>query len=552
MDSVLVPHLHLRPWPLRLVGLPRLRVTPYISGDLAAPEVVPLGNSSAATGRLLAELAAVGGATRRFRTLSVDFTQYHRETGLLVLLFTAALLFLAGEVRAMASERAQYARQGWRWLQLCLASLSLGTAMLQLQFLSQASSCVQQLRSSADIFVDFRSAALLGVRWSQLAAVLLTLLLLKLLGTLRFVRRWVLGGRVLALAWRELGAAFSVSTQGFGSPWQAGVSAVSLLRGRVVLRRLRGAHPVLGPLFTLLLTGGGLWVLARLCGAVMIRHYRTAKAEMYQPAVGPQDYEMVELFIKRLKLWMGLTKAKEFRHRVKFEGMGSPPSRGSCRDSLLAPSPSVSPSPRPPSASPSVRSEDSCASADPAPDFQERLDRLLPGVDAVLSGFERVIRVMEEVHCLEASVAHPRRPRISLPTSASFDASALLPLPSARPNHFGVRLRNSRSESYSAELSPGAAPPGATPPGATPPGDHLRGPPGTAEPSVPRRRAWHSGSSHWADAALGVLLAPESRVGDALLATGRPRSEEGVWGIVGDGAPIKRKAWISSDVAENE
>lgn len=32
---------------------------------------------------------------------------------------------------------------------------------------------------------------------------------------------------------------------------------------------------------------------------------------MYRPATEPQDYEMVEFFIKRLKLWMGLTKAKE-------------------------------------------------------------------------------------------------------------------------------------------------------------------------------------------------------------------------------------------------
>jgi len=37
------------------------------------------------------------------------------------------------------------------------------------------------------------------------------------------------------------------------------------------------------------------------------------KAELYRPAMEPQDYQMVEFFIKRLKLWMGLTKAKEVR-----------------------------------------------------------------------------------------------------------------------------------------------------------------------------------------------------------------------------------------------
>lgn len=39
--------------------------------------------------------------------------------------------------------------------------------------------------------------------------------------------------------------------------------------------------------------------------------HREEKSELYHPTIEPQDYEMVEFFIKRLKLWMGLTKAKE-------------------------------------------------------------------------------------------------------------------------------------------------------------------------------------------------------------------------------------------------
>lgn len=38
---------------------------------------------------------------------------------------------------------------------------------------------------------------------------------------------------------------------------------------------------------------------------------RQEQSEMYRPTIEPQDYEMVEFFIKRLKLWMGITKAKE-------------------------------------------------------------------------------------------------------------------------------------------------------------------------------------------------------------------------------------------------
>ena len=49
---------------------------------------------------------------------------------------------------------------------------------------------------------------------------------------------------------------------------------MALLRGRLVLRRLSMAHPVLGPIYTLLLTGDGLWLLARLSGALLIHSYR--------------------------------------------------------------------------------------------------------------------------------------------------------------------------------------------------------------------------------------------------------------------------------------
>ncbi|KAG7248234.1 hypothetical protein CRUP_018969, partial [Coryphaenoides rupestris] len=92
---------------------------------------------------------------------------------------------------------------------------------------------------------------------------------------------------------------------------------------------------------------------------------RAVKAELYRPAMEPQDYQMVEFFIKRLKL-------------SEEDGCG-----------LLADPHSAAPPPPPPP-------------PPPIPDLQ--LDRLLPGVDAMLSGFERVARVTEEVHCLEVSL----------------------------------------------------------------------------------------------------------------------------------------------------
>lgn len=64
-----------------------------------------------------------------------------------VLLLIAALLILFGELWFMATERAQYLCQCRHWFQLILALLSLATAILQLCFLSQATSYVSKVRN---------------------------------------------------------------------------------------------------------------------------------------------------------------------------------------------------------------------------------------------------------------------------------------------------------------------------------------------------------------------------------------------------------------------
>ena len=50
-----------------------------------------------------------------------------------------------------------------------------------------------------------------------------------------------------------------------------------------------------------------LWLVA----CVLLRNYRRARAELHRPAAHLQGYEMVELFLRRLKMWMGLSRAKE-------------------------------------------------------------------------------------------------------------------------------------------------------------------------------------------------------------------------------------------------
>uniref|UniRef100_A0A3Q2ZEU2 Polycystic kidney disease 1b n=1 Tax=Kryptolebias marmoratus TaxID=37003 RepID=A0A3Q2ZEU2_KRYMA len=135
---------------------------------------------------------------------------------------------------------------------------------------------------------------------------------------------------------------------------------------------------------------------------------RVRQAEVFQLAMEPHDYEMVEFFIKRLKLWMGLTKAKQFRHRVKFEGMDFLPSRSS-RESCFSSLSPTRPSPQSPSSSPSIPSPRplSCVGPEDLSLFKPRLevrpilDSLEPTVSALLSRFDRVNQLTEDIYDLE-------------------------------------------------------------------------------------------------------------------------------------------------------
>ncbi|XP_037133585.1 polycystin-1 isoform X2 [Syngnathus acus] len=634
MNGTLVTYLH-RNALLHLAGSPRL----LYAHSGGRGEVI-LGNSSMTTHQVLADLRTGGFCIHRFQTLFVDSTQYHRESGLflclsirldwtqrftsflsiypllipsrhdgldlhlvlMLFLLACALLILIGELRSMANERAGYVCGGKHWLQLLSVALSLAASVLHLSFRSQATSCVSQLKSQADRFINFHGCAELTQRSSQCAAVLLTLLVLKLLGTLRFVRRWVVIIRVLNRARKELwtlsflslllllfmthlgNTLFSQSVEGFLSTREILPSLMSVVRGgRIGLQRLRRVHPVLGPLYGILLMGASVWLLAKLFGAVLIRAYRAEKADIYRPTTEPQDYEMVDFFIKRLKLWIGLTKAKEFRHRVKFDGMDVP-SRASQESRLStlfsslpsSHSPSTIPSPRPLS----VLSEDSTLS-EPGFDVRPFLEHLLPCVNALLSQFDRLTQISEDSERLEIElediVSRRKKSQISnkekcedrLPKSSNQEPdgrtrrrrtgllytnpprsiSPMFPFtpstiqrPPAAPVHLFPRTRSSYSESgWLYPLS--HMPRDATEAAAT--GSSSLHPINSS--GFPKRRAWHSGSSHSADAAQRLWLkqggvAPYGN--SAFRAFVRPNSEEGGRRI-SVGAPKKRKAWIS-------
>lgn len=221
------------------------------------------------------------------------------------------------------------------------------------------------------------------------------------------------------------------------------------------------------------------------------------------------------------------------------------------------------------------------------------LDRLVPSVSALLSCFDRVNQIIDDVHNLEMKLeeAQARRrkrwisnkeegaerfrgsttkepeegritgelrhrktgllypkPRVSLPSSFSFNAPTLHS--SAASICIVPRTRSSYSESESAlpqvsgeNHTSEAARPAFGVCGLYPAGSPRFG-------QFPRRRAWHSGSSHSADAAQRAFQFPGGAVpcrnGEENVAytNGRPRSEEGVRRRISDGVPVKRKAWI--------
>nr|XP_023692666.1 polycystin-1-like isoform X2 [Paramormyrops kingsleyae] len=575
-------------------------------------ESVDLGSSTGDTRQLLSDLQGGSFINSATQSMSVKFTQHHRETSLFVsvtvmiqwaqtettfisiqpfhmpasslgpdlhiattvLLLLFALSFLGSELWAMVKEKSRYFRDFRHCLQLLVSLLSLGSAALRLSFLHVAASRLSHLRKQPRTFVSLHDAAQLAQLSCQLSALLLTLLVLKTVGPLRFVRRWVVFSKALQQAGRELcGAAFlyalllllfthvgcmlfSHSVEGFRTTGQAILTLVSALRGRAVVRRLCQQHPVLGTLYCLALLGTGLWALGRFCGILLLRSYRIVQTELYRPTFEPQDYEMVEFFIKRLKLWIGLSKSKEFRHKVKFEGMVSPPSRssqGSQFSGLEVHSPTRSCLP----SALSQVSEDSIISE--SYDVQCYLDRLLPAANSLLRQFEQVNQVTDDLHAIEQMLLR-NWTRISLKRQQRDNqrrsqgrGSASPPIPQAvlqppsllhsphPPPSTAPALTSCHTPSaFSSSTQPCQTLQACSVPNAVPANDNIliRRVSGTDSGfrPLPGRRAWHSGTAHSADIGQRPPQAPNSL-------QARPKSEEGKRRFVFDQVPVKRRAW---------
>ncbi|XP_055265171.1 polycystin-1 isoform X2 [Moschus berezovskii] len=389
-------------------------------------------------------------------------------TSVSLLLF--ALYFSVAEVRAWRREgRARVTRAG-TWARWLLVALTAAAALVRLAQLGAADrQWTRFLRRRPRRFTSFEQVAQLSAVARGLTASLLFLLLVKAAQQLRFVRQWSVFGKTLCRALPELaGAALGLVVLAAAYAQLAVLlvsSCVDSLRSaaQALLVLCPGTGvPALCPaeswrLSPMLCTGLWalrLWGTLRL-GSVLLRwRYHTLRGELYRPAWEPQDYEMVELFLRRLRLWMGFSKVKEFRHKVRFEGMEPLPSRSS-RGSKASPD-------VPPASGGSDASRPSTSSSQleglsvglgrPGPrELEPEPSRLHAVFEALLNQFDRLNQATEDVYQLERRLQclHGRRssaPPASPPLSPSPGLRPVLPSRLARASRgIGLAIGPSRA-----------------------------------------------------------------------------------------------------------
>lgn len=112
---------------------------------------------------------------------------------------------------------------------------------------------------------------------------------------------------------------------------------------------------------------------------------------------------MVELFLRRLRLWMGFSKVKEFRHKVRFEGMEPLPSRSSrgSKSSPVVPPPSAGSDASHPSTSSSQPDGLSAGASRSALRLEPEPSRLHAVFETLLVQFDRLNQATEDVYQLE-------------------------------------------------------------------------------------------------------------------------------------------------------
>ncbi|XP_064246148.1 polycystin-1 isoform X1 [Passer domesticus] len=362
---------------------------------------------------------------------------------MMVFLMLFVVYFVVSESLAIKKEGRAYFTLWGNYSQWLFILLTTCTVLVHL---SQATLADQQwLRylSNRRGFTNFYQVAFLSSVFSSLAASLLFLLTVQAAQQLRFVRQWSVFGKTFQKSLKELMAAgvafallllayaqlgfllFSSSSESFRSVGSSVLLLLALLRGSASLRPCLPEASGLCCLFCTSYVLLGAWIVLRLLAAVLLHSYREMRFELYRPAFEPQDYEMVELFVRRLKMWMGFSKAKEFRHKVRFEGMEPLPSRDSSDSkSFRGPTPSAaSDSSRTSTSSSQLDGLSLVLSARDSLEVDADIQRLLSLFEMLLAQFDRVNQVTEDVsrieHLLEFSRSRRARRRHRGPPAGS-------------------------------------------------------------------------------------------------------------------------------------
>ncbi|CAB1344310.1 unnamed protein product [Coregonus sp. 'balchen'] len=389
---------------------------------------------------------------------------------LTIFLLSLVVYFCVRAVLGMMREGLVYLLSPWRLLGACSLALAACVCGFHVSRCATAGRLWASYLRQRDGYTDFYPLARQSQAYTLLSAMLLFILVLKASHQLRFLREWAVFGRALRRSvWDLIGAGlvllvlllayshtghllFHSVMDGYGSVSSACLSLLGA-GGRGLLS-WRPSSTTTGPSSSAsslvfhasfaVLRLALLWLVT----SALLRNYRRARAELYRPVVDLEDYEMVELFLRRLKMWMGLSRTKEFRHKVRFEGMELPPSRSSstsdCKSLCLPPldGSESPPSPgsldgtseaswRPTSSSPCSLTEApgmglslGLGPGGVGPGalvggttWRERaeteatLRRLLPTLDALLQQLDRVTMATEELYRAECRLERAQRKR---------------------------------------------------------------------------------------------------------------------------------------------
>uniref|UniRef100_A0A452IQ37 Uncharacterized protein n=1 Tax=Gopherus agassizii TaxID=38772 RepID=A0A452IQ37_9SAUR len=353
---------------------------------------------------------------------------------MMVFLMAFVVYFVVSESLFIKKEGRAYFAWFGSYSQWLLILLTTCTVVVHLSQATLADQQWAKYLKNRKGFTSFYQVAFLNSVFNSLAASLLFLLTLKAAQQLRFVRQWSVFGKTLRKSMKELAAAglafallvlaytqlgfllFSSCSESFHSFSSSLLLLVAAVHGSVNLRLCLPEPSGLYYLFCASYIVLEMWIVLRLFAAVLVHSYREMNFELYRPAFEPQDYEMVELFVRRLKLWMGFSKVKEFRHKVRFEGMEPLPSRSSSDKSFRGPTPSAaSDSSRASTSSSQLDGLSLVLSTRESSEVDADVQRLLSLFEMLLAQFDRVNQVTEDVYRMEQQLedSQSRRTRMN-------------------------------------------------------------------------------------------------------------------------------------------